>query len=102
MSWAYGQRMNTKSSFEGDADQETVVHLSATDATSPSRVPSEGDADWQQAAGMHWHPYSATAETAARSDVEEHDRSSKPRHIASQSPDERGLSESLSPKHRPV
>ncbi|MFK4761043.1 hypothetical protein ACI3KS_08940 [Microbacterium sp. ZW T5_45] len=86
--------MNTKRSSEEDAGEDTAAHSTDTDATPSSRAPgkraSEADTDWQRAVGMHWHPYSATAETAARADFEEHDRSSKPKHIASQSPDERG------------
>lgn len=94
MSCTYGQRMNSMSSSEEDAGEDTAAHPTDTDATPGSRAPGErggeGDTEWQRAVGMHGRPYSATAETEARADLEEHDRSSKPKHIASQSPDERG------------
>lgn len=90
MSDAYGQQMNSKSLSEEDADRETTTHTSDGGVERRPRAPSEGDTSWDHAVGLHWHPYSATAETAARADLEDRVRASKPKHIASQRPDERG------------
>lgn len=90
MSGAYGQEMTSKSSPDENADREATAHRSDGGAKRRPRAPSEGDTSWDRAVGLHWHTYSATAGTSARADLEDGVRASKPKHIASQRPDERG------------
>lgn len=89
MSGAYGQEMTSSSSPEEDAIRAATAHSSDGGDKRRPRAPSEGETSWDRAVGLHWHPYSATAETAARASLEGRARASKPKHIASQRPDER-------------
>jgi len=82
--------MNSKRSPKEDADGEATTHTSDDGAELRPRAPGEGDTSWDRAVGLHWHPYSATPETAARANLEDQVRAAKPKHIASQRPDERG------------
>ncbi|MGB3733089.1 hypothetical protein [Microbacterium sp.] len=82
--------MNSESLPEEDADREATTPASDGGVTRRPRAPGEGETSWDRAVGLHWHPYSATAETAARADLEDRVRASKPKPIDSQRPDEGG------------